>query len=87
MSNRNGFTPDPEYRTSDLYLAAYLQVAGVEMKKTERDTNSGKIHFVFDTTIASIEELKSAWFNCSGKVAANPYAASIKNLKSLVHSK
>ena len=57
------------------------------MKKTERDTNSGKIHFVFDTTIASIEELKSAWFNCSGKVAANPYAASIKNLKSLVHSK
>jgi len=54
-----------EYRTSDLYFAAYLQVAGVQMLRTDRNGN-GKVTFVFDTAIANIEELKVSWLNQSG---------------------
>jgi hypothetical protein len=85
MTHRDGAAPD--FRTSDLYFAAYLQTAGVEMKKTERGGENGKIYFVFDTSIANIEELKVAWYNNTGKVPANPYSHAIKNLKSLCHMK
>lgn len=71
------------FRTPDLYFAAYLQTAGVEMKRTDRENS--RVYFVFDTSICNIEELKTAWFNNSGKVAAQPYANAIKNLKSICH--
>ena len=77
-------TKSDEFRTSDLYFAAYLQTAGVEMKTTNREA-SGKIYFVFDTSICNIEELKQGWVNNSAKVPANPYAFNIKTLKSLCH--
>ncbi len=73
-----------EFRTSDLYFAAYLQVAGVQMLRTEKNGN-GKVAFIFDTTIANIDELKAAWFNQTGKVPALPYANAVKSLKSVCH--
>ena len=72
-----------EFKTPDLYFAAYLQTAGVEMKSTVRE--SGRVYFVFDASVANIEELKTAWFNNTGKVAAQPYAYNIKSLKSVCH--
>jgi len=75
---------DNEYRTSDLYFAAYLQVAGVPMLRPERNGN-GKVSFVFDSTISNVDELKHAWLAQSGKVAALPYANAIKTLKSVCH--
>lgn len=77
-SSKNG-----EFKTPDLYFAAYLQTAGVEMKRTDRE--SGRVYFVFDTSIANIEELKTAWFNNTGKVPAQPYAHNVKSLKSVCH--
>lgn len=74
-----------EYKTSDLYLAAYLQTAGVEMKRTDRESTSSKVFFVFDTTLANLAELQQAWYSNTGKVAAQPYAFAVKSLKSLVH--
>ena len=88
MSKGNGNgNGNGEIRTSDLYFAAYLQTAGVPMKRHERPGDNSKVYFVFDTSIANIEELKTAWFNNSGKVAANPYAYNIKSLKALCHLK
>ncbi len=72
-----------EFRSSDLYLSAYLQVAGAPMLRTERENT--RVFFVFDTSIVDITELTTAWFSNSGKVPAQPYAHSIKSLKSLVH--
>lgn len=72
-----------EFRSPDLYFSSYLQTAGVEMIRTERE--NGRVYFVFDATVANIEELKTAWFNNTGKVAALPYANNIKSLKSVVH--
>ncbi len=71
-----------ELKTPDLYYAAYLQVAGVEMTRTEREGT--RVYFIFDTSVADVESLKAAWINNTGKVAAQPYAFSIRALKSLV---
>ena len=80
-------TKDQEFRTSDLYFAAYLQTAGVTMTGTERNPESGKVYFVFDTSLGNIEELKTGWFNNTARVPANPYAFNIKTLKSVCHMK
>lgn len=72
-----------EFRTPDLYFAAYLHTAGVEMVRTDRD--GARMYFVFDSTIANIDELKLGWLNNTAKVAAQPYAYNIKNFKSMCH--
>jgi len=74
---------DKEWRTHDLYFAGYLQTAGVPMVRTEKENS--RLFFIFDVSIANIEELKTAWFNSSGKVAALPYANNLKTLKTLCH--
>ena len=84
MNSRS--TTPPEYRTTDLYLAAYLKTAGVEMKRTDRSPE-GRVFFVFDSSVVDVEDLKAAWFNNTGRVVANTYAYHIKNLKSLCHSR
>lgn len=73
-----------EYRSPDLYLSAYLQVAGVPMVRTDREGN--RVYFVFDTQLANMEELKLAWFNNTGKVPAQAYAQAVRLLKSLCHA-
>lgn len=78
------FESAAEFRTSDLYFAAYLQVAGVAMARTER-SSTGRVSFVFDTSVSNIDELKNAWFNQSGRVPALPFANAIKSLKSICH--
>jgi len=75
--------PD-EFRTCDLYFAAYLQVAGARMLRTDRSGNN-KVTFVFDSSVTNIEELKTAWFNRTGRVEALPFADAIKSLKSICH--
>lgn len=72
-----------EFRTPDLYYAAYLQTAGVEMIRTDRE--GGRVYFVFDTSLGNMEELKQAWINNTGKVAAQPYAYAVRSLKSVCH--
>ncbi len=72
-----------EFATPDLYFAAYLQTAGVELIKHER--YEGRIYFFFDTTVSDVEGLKVCWFNNTGKVAAQPFAHNIKSLKSICH--
>jgi hypothetical protein len=77
-------TRENEFRTSDLYFAAYLQVAGVSMVRTDKNGN-GRVSFIFDTSVSNLEELRNAWFGQTGKVAALSYANAIKTLKSLCH--
>jgi hypothetical protein len=74
-----------EFATSDLYFAAYLQVAGVPMIRTSKN-GSGKVSFIFDSSVSNTEELKNAWYNNTGKVPALPFANAIKSLKSLCHT-
>lgn len=82
MNNMNA--QDGEYATTDLYYAAYLQCAGAQMLRTDK-SGTGRLSFVFDSSVVNIEALKQAWFNQSGKVSAQQYANSIKNLKHICH--
>lgn len=77
---------DDNYKTPDLYIAAYLQTMGIELKGAERFNNS-RVFFVFGTNELGVRDLMGAWTNNSAKVDARTYADNIKNLKSLVHTK
>lgn len=72
-----------EFRTPDLYYAAYLQTAGVAMLRTAREGT--RVYFIFDTSLGNMEELKQAWINNTGKVAAQPYAFAVRSLKAICH--
>ena len=72
-----------EFSTSDLYLAAYLQTAGVELVRNERE--GSRVYFIFDTSVSNIEELKLGWVSNSAKIPAQPFANAIKSLKSVCH--
>jgi hypothetical protein len=74
-----------EYRTNDLYFAAYLQAAGVTLTRTDRNNSNGKVAFIFDSSIVNIAGLKQCYFNRQGKIEALPYADAIKSLKAMVH--
>ena len=73
---------DGKYRTSDLYYAAYLKVAGVILLDTERD--GSRIFFVFENS-TNIKDLKKEYFNRTSRVPALTYADEIRTMKSLTH--
>ena len=52
------------YRTSDLYYAAYLKVAGCLLKGTEREGR--RVFFIFEKT-EMIPDLKQQYFNRTSK--------------------
>jgi len=74
---------DGRYRTSDLYYAAYLKVAGVTFIGTERE--GGRVFFVFESPEAGLRDLKTQYFNRVAKVPAMTYADEIKAMKNLTH--
>lgn len=78
MNENDGKT----YRTSDLYFAAYLRVAGVPFVDTQRE--GPRVHFVFEK-MEGLRDLKAQYFNRMAKVPALTYADEIKNMKALTH--
>ena len=70
------------YRTSDMYYAAYLKVAGVILQGTEKQGN--RIFFLFEDN-DNLRDLRVEFFNGRSKVAALSYADAIKHMKSLTH--
>lgn len=73
------------YRTSDLYYAAYLKVAGVPFLDAIRD--DGRVFFMFneDETSQAMRDLRQQFFNGKGKVSALEYKQAIQTFKSLTH--
>ena len=79
MANAN---QPSEYRTSDLYYAAYLKVAGIPFLEPEREGR--RVTFVFEHS-DMIKDLKRQYFNRQAKVAAMTYADEVKAMKALTH--
>ena len=75
---RNG-----HYRTSDLYYAAYLKIAGIVFIGTERE--GSRVFFTFESPEGGLRDLKSQYFNRIAKVSAMSYADEIKAMKNLTH--
>lgn len=72
------------YKTSDLYWAAFLRVAGISLHNTEKDGK--KVIFVFEDPGGSIiKDLKEDFFMDRAKVQALSYSQSLKTLKALIH--
>lgn len=70
------------YRTSDLYFAAYLRVAGVPFVEASRE--GPRVYFVFEK-VEGLRDLKNQYFNRQAKVPALTYADEIKTVKALTH--
>jgi len=75
-------SPEPLYKTSDLYFAAYLKTLGMELLKTERDGR--KVIFVFEKK-SSFKDLKREYFNRTSRVTALTFVDEIRTLKALTY--
>lgn len=71
-----------DYRTSDLYFAAFLKASDCKMIRTERD--KGRMYFIFEKT-EFMSDLRLEFFNGEAKISALRYADSIRALKSICH--
>lgn len=71
---------DGQFRTRDLYLAAFLKVAAVPMLPNEQE--QGATVFVFeDEGNGVLRTLKDQYFSNYARIQALSYARAIKDLK------
>lgn len=68
------------YRTSDLYLSAFLKARG--MRLTDKFRNGNKFVFIFDDR-GDRKELIQEFFN-DGIVSVNAFKNAIQDLKTMV---
>ncbi len=78
-------TLEATYKTSDLYYAAYLKVAGVNFIDVERE--GARTVFVFTDQGPSImREFRRQYFSDEAKVPAQTYAQALRSFKGLVYA-
>ena len=82
MGGRTERTMD-YYKTSDLYYAVYLMVAGVPFVDTLREGH--RVYFLFEAT-EGMRDLKNGYYSRSSKVPALSYADEVRTLKALTHA-
>ena len=77
--------PMDGFRTSDIYFAAYLKVAGAKMVGTLREGR--KVVFVLeDHGPIAMRQLKNAYFADSAKVHVLSFVQAVKHMKRLTVS-
>lgn len=72
-----------DYRTSDLYLAAYLKTKDLRFEGTHKD--GGRVFFIFNYR-PDINDMKTEFFSGRGEVSAFEFMNEVKALKSLCHN-
>lgn len=72
-----------DYRTTDLYLAAYLKTTELDFEGSHR--SSGQVYFIFEYS-SDIQQMKHEFFSGEGEVSALEYANELRALKSLIHA-
>ncbi len=81
---RGGFVEEAEYKTSDLYFASYLRVAGVTFVSASRE--QGRVVFVFESRGAAVmRDLKREYFMDRAKVPALSFVQMLRRMKTLTH--
>lgn len=70
---------DLEFKTTDLYLAAFFIANQQRLLRSERV--GPRVTFYFDKEAAA---LRSGWIDSSATVNAQAYTTALKNLKQLV---
>jgi len=73
------------YRTSDLYLSAFLCASDVFLQGTEKKLD-GKIIFLFLIDEDNLERQKELFYNGRGMVSAAKFVDCIRRLKGICHN-
>ena len=77
-------SPETSYRTSDLYFAAYLEVAGVKLLGTSK--SGVRISFLFeDQGSVAMKQLRDQFFMDKARVHALSYSQAIRRMKALLY--
>jgi len=77
MSN----SENEELETHDIYLAAYLSVAGCNLVRRYR--TGPRVYFVFNNPAGSISDLRQSYYSGSAVVKAHDLAQKIVAMKNL----
>lgn len=75
-----------QYRTSDIYFAAFLSSIDLPLQTTETTKTpdgSKKVIFVFTIPEAELPKLKAAYFGGGGTVKARKFVDNLRSLKSM----
>ncbi len=70
----------PEYKTRDLYEAAYLLTKGMKLARVERSTSSPRCFFVF-ADFPACRVIVTEYWDGHGLVAPKAYAEAVRSLK------
>ena len=70
-----------ELETHDIYLAAFLNIAGCELKRRYRV--GPRVYFVFVNSAGSINVLRQSYYAGTATVKAHDYAQKIVAMKNL----
>ena len=74
---------DGQFRTRDLYFAAFLKVAAVPMLPNEYE--AGVAIFVFEDPDGIVRQLKDEYYSDFARVKALSYTRALKMIKSSIH--
>jgi len=72
-----------ELETHDIYLAAYLNLAGCQLKRRRRQ--GPRVHFIFVNPAGEIKDLQEAFYSGKAVVKAHAYSKEIIAMKELCH--
>jgi hypothetical protein len=70
-----------EFETHDIYLAAYLNLAGCKLERKRKEGR--RVFFVFTNPAGSIQELRDAYYSGTATVPAFKYAQGIIGMKQM----
>ena len=76
--------PEPELEISDIYLAAYLNLAGCTLSRRRRQ--GPRVYFIFTNPGGSLDELREAYYSGKAMVKAHSYANEIVGFKEMACS-
>lgn len=68
------------YKTADLYYAAYLSVAGVEIDSMDKHEKERRVYFTF-VDEGQLDDLRKGYYRSGAKIPALRFTQEIKNLK------
>jgi len=74
---------DSNYRTPDLYLAAFLRTAGCIQDGHEKGEDR-RTYFIFEPN-TDIPRLRGDYYNGKAKVCPLAFANNLRTLKSILH--
>lgn len=76
-----------EYRTSDIYFAAFLISIDIPLCSSERvtDGRSTRVVFILRISDADLAKAKSLYFGGAGNVRARKFVDNLKSLKAMCY--